>query len=253
MKLLIDIGNTRIKWAMLRDGELTPQQAVAYEGWTAKQVRDCVLARETRPQAVWASNVGGDAIARAVSEAAQQCWSLMPNFVRSTAALCGVTNAYAQPQQLGVDRLLAVIGAYRQAKGAACVASIGTAATVDGVTKTGQHLGGVIAPGPDMMIASLLKNTSDIAQRASASASSDATSSSLFASNTLSGVQQGAAYALAALVERALDAMREQLGESPPLFLTGGAAERVASALRAPYRLTPDLVLRGLAAAADQQ
>ncbi len=107
---------------------------------------------------------------------------------------------------------------------------------------------GVIVPGPDLMVSSLLKNTSDIAQRAAGSQARDA----LFADNTLGAIQQGAAIqALAALTERALETLEQQLGEPPVLLLTGGAAARLQGAIRAPGREIPDLVLRGLAVIAE--
>src|SRR5690606_11248398 len=125
----------------------------------------------------------------------------------------------------------------------ACIVSVGTAMTIDGVDRRGLHLGGVITPGPDLMASSLFSNTSDIAQRAQQGASTDA----LFADNTLGAVEQGATHALAALVERAVDVMQAQLGEAPVLIFTGGASSRVQPAVRRPGVVVPDLVLRGLA------
>ena len=115
--------------------------------------------------------------------------------------------------------------------------------TVDGVLAEGQHLGGVIAPGPDMMINSLMQNTSDIA----AHAKDGERRTTLFADNTLAAVQQGAVHALAALVERAVRDMHKQYGEAPVLLLTGGANEKIAGELRIPFQVVPNLVLRGLA------
>jgi pantothenate kinase type III len=98
------------------------------------------------------------------------------------------------------------------------------------------------------MVTSLLKNTSDIAQRAQ----QGATSEGLFADNTLGAIRQGADQALAALVERAVGVMRRNLNEAPKLLVTGGASDRVEKALGVPFRAVHDLVLQGLAVLARE-
>jgi type III pantothenate kinase len=115
--------------------------------------------------------------------------------------------------------------------------------TVDGVDATGQHLGGIIVPGPDLMIASLYRNTSDIASRAL----SGNEGISVFADNTQAAVHQGVIHSLAATVERTCYEMQGRFDKMPALLITGGACSRITGALRVPFRLVPDLVLRGLA------
>jgi type III pantothenate kinase len=243
MILLIDIGNTRIKWAQLERGTLGPQSAAVHSKWTVNEFIDAILRPTPRPERVLIGNVGGATIADVALAALTQTWQMDAQFVHSSAAAGGVRNGYVDPQKLGVDRWLAVIGAYSIQHSAACVVSVGTATTIDGVDALGQHLGGVIVPGPDLMVSSLLQNTSEIARRAE----QGSTKESLFADNTLGAVTQGAAHALAALVERAVEAMRRQVGEMPAVLLTGGASARIESALKVSYKSVPDLVLRGLA------
>ena len=88
-----------------------------------------------------------------------------PEFASSTDTAAGVRNGYSNPAQLGVDRWLAVIGAFHRHRDACCVVDAGTALTIDGVDATGQHLGGFIVPGPRLMVESLLTGTSDLADR----------------------------------------------------------------------------------------
>jgi type III pantothenate kinase len=246
--LLIDIGNTRIKWARLEHGNLQPQAAAAYAEWTSQMFVATVLDAGARADRVLVSNVSGVRMADMIRGAVTQTWQVEPEFVVSTAAAGGVRNAYVQPAKLGVDRWLAVIAAHALERGAVCVVSAGTALTIDGVDADGRHLGGVIVPGPDLMVSSLLKNTSDIAQRAQQGGTKDA----VFADNTLGAIWQGAEQALAALVERAVGAMRRELNETPKLLLTGGAASRLEKSIDLPYRTVPDLVLQGLAVIATE-
>jgi len=141
--LLIDIGNTRIKWARLEQGTLQPQSALPHADWTAQTFVDtlgpaCVDARR-----VLVSNVAGPRMVQVIRAGLAQAQQVEPEFVTSTVAAGGVRNAYSQPAQLGVDRWLAIIGAHALERGAVCVVSVGTAMTIDGVDANGRHLGGV--------------------------------------------------------------------------------------------------------------
>ena len=248
MALLIDIGNTRIKWARLENGVLQPQSAAPHADWVVDTFVETVLRRGNRADRVLVGNVAGTRMGEVVRSAVAQTWQLQAEFVTSTPIAGGIRNAYPQPAKLGVDRWLAMIGAHALEEGPVCVVSVGTAMTIDGVAADGRHLGGVIVPGPDLMVASLLKNTSDIAQRAKHGVTGDG----LFADNTLGAIRQGAEHALAALIERAVGTMRRSLNEAPKLLVTGGATDRIEKAIGLPYRAVPDLVLQGLAVLARE-
>jgi type III pantothenate kinase len=248
MALLIDIGNTRIKWARLDNGVLQPQSAAPHADLGVETFVETVLRRGIRCERVLVSNVAGARMADIVGAAVGTTWQIEAEFVASTPIAGGIRNAYPQPAKLGVDRWLAMIGAHALERGAVCVVSVGTAMTIDGVAADGRHLGGVIVPGPDLMVTSLLQNTSDIAQRARQGNANDG----LFADNTLGAIRQGTEHALAALIERAVGVMRRTLNETPTLLVTGGASDRVEKAIGVPYRAVPDLVLQGLAVLARE-
>jgi type III pantothenate kinase len=243
MILLIDIGNTRVKWARLEHGELSEQSALPHGELAAEQLRTAFAAQMHRPERVLMSNVAGPRIAQLVTDSVSAAWGNTVEVIHASAAAGGVRSGYRDPPRLGVDRWLAVIGAHALEPGDAIVASVGTAMTIDAVDATGAHRGGVIVPGPDLMVSSLFRNTSDIASRAQQGASSAA----LFADNTLGAVEQGAVHALAALIERSVAMFEQEIGRAAALMLTGGASARVAPALRRAHREIPDLVLRGLA------
>jgi type III pantothenate kinase len=189
------------------------------------------------------ANVGGKPVGELAQAAIASAWQIEARFVHSPASQAGLRNAYPEPAKLGVDRWLCLLGGRALEPRPLCVVSVGTAMTIDGLDAGGAHLGGVIVPGPDLMVSSLLKNTSDIAHRALGGEARD----TLFADNTLGAIQQGAVQALGALVERAMDTLEQQLGERPVLLITGGAAARLQGAIRGPATEIPDLVLRGLA------
>lgn len=243
MILLLDIGNTRIKWATLGDRGMGSQNAEPHAQWDAPQFSSTVLAGLPKPERVLVSNVGGQRIGDLVRDCVRARWNVDAEFVVSSDAACGVRNSYGVPANLGVDRWLGMIAAHARAQQLTCVVGVGTAMTIDGVDASGQHLGGLIVPGPDLMIGSLLRNTSDIAQRAKQGSRSD----ELFADNTLGAIHQGTGHALAALVQRSMNFLRHQSGSEPTLLLTGGAATVIERLIGERFEVIPDLVLRGLA------
>jgi type III pantothenate kinase len=243
MTLLIDIGNTRIKWARLDERGLGATNASVHADWGREQVHDQLVRPQGRPERVLVSNVGGARIGELISDVVGEEWGLSAEFVEPTAFAGGVRSAYPDPSKLGVDRMMAMIGAHAMYPRLVCIASVGTAMTVDAVDTLGNHLGGVIVPGPDLMITSLLKNTSDIAARAR----QGEVGTGLFADNTLGGITQGAVHALASLIDRSVATLQRDFGETPTLLLTGGASDRVASFIESQAEIVPDLVLRGLA------
>lgn len=246
MFLLIDIGNTRIKWAMLTADALTEQSAEVHADWNVDDVRARLFAPAKNIQRVIVSNVGGERMASLIREASRTTLRIEPEFLVATAELAGVRNAYPEPKNLGSDRWFTMIAAHAGKPCATCIVSVGTAMTVDGLDENGQHLGGLILPGPDLMVQSLLHNTSDIAARAAAGA----IAAGIFANNTLGAVHQGAIHSLAAVVDRACESMAKSLGRPPELLLTGGASDRILKLLQFSPRVVPDLVLRGLAVVA---
>jgi type III pantothenate kinase len=155
-----------------------------------------------------------------------------------------VRNGYSNPAQLGVDRWLAVIGAYHRHRDACCVVDAGTALTIDGVDATGQHLGGFIVPGPRLMVESLLTGTSDLADRWAWRSTPDP---ARFPANTRDAIEQGCLISLAGLVANAQRRLEARAGRAPRLILTGGGAQVLAPWLTQPPEFIPDLVLQGLA------
>lgn len=249
MRLLLDIGNTRLKWAVQTEQGLGEQQAIAHSDLSAAALGTRVFAPSGQISQLLVSNVAGAAMAEQVVQAARDCWQIQPIFVVSNASddVAGRTlrNAYSEPANLGADRWLAMLGAYAQSSTATLVVSVGTAMTLDAFTSQGQHLGGMIVPGPDLMMNSLMRNTSDIATRAQQGEHGD----SFFADNTLGCVYQGAIHATTALIEAAYQRML-RADNNVRLLLTGGAAPQLEQHLSMPVQVIPDLVLRGLAALA---
>ena len=242
-QLLVDIGNSRVKWAILERGRLGEQRAAAHADWVADDWRRALFGGAGIDR-VLAATVAGGASADALRDAARRETGREAVFVTVGREAAGVRNAYPDPGLLGVDRWLAVIAAHRTVPGACCVVDVGTAATLDAVSADGQHLGGFIVPGPALMMRSLWRGTSELAVK---TATSGTGASSLFADNTRDAIERGCCLAVAALVDRGVAELAAQLGVTPTLLLTGGAVDLVSAYVKTTGRIVPDLVLQGLA------
>ena len=245
--LLVDIGNSRVKWARLDGGALGEQSAAEHTAWSPAEWRAALLADGGVRRVVAASVAGGASLA-ALDSAAREVTGRSIERVTTQRAAAGVVNGYADPSLLGVDRWLAVIGAYQRVRGPCVVADIGTAATIDVVDGEGRHRGGYIVPGPRLMVAALLRSTSDLE---SFHAGSPPGGSAGFADNTRDAIERGCRVALAAWIERCVADAAKPGGARPRLLVTGGASPEVVSLLRIGHDLVPDLVLRGLAEVAQ--
>lgn len=245
--LLVDIGNSRIKWAWLVDGKLSKARAAQYAGWRAQDFARRVIGSRQGIERVLVSNVAAEEVSDALAAGARMAGAPQPERIATERQACGVTVGYIDPWRLGVDRLLAMIAAHRRfAKRPVCAIAVGTAMTVDLVGADGRHWGGAIIPAPPLMVASLLASTSGIRRRAQGGASGRGRS--LFGRSTRAAIEQGARYAAAAAVERAAGEARDLLGRKPQLVLTGGGAGSIRPLIRSSSALVPDLVLEGLAA-----
>jgi len=249
MMLLIDAGNTRIKSALHgADGITNISAADAQHEGAVRTIVEAAVAQTGRGLArVVVANVAGESFARSLIEACRASGAPEPEFVGSTRQLGGVTNAYADPAQLGVDRWMAIVAAFAMHRADLCVIDAGSALTIDGVDRNGRHHGGCIAPGLDMMRSALLRETSDLAHL---SRDGGETNGDCFATDTRAAIASGCRNAVAGLVRQAVDDMAARNGVRPSIVMTGGNALAVKSTTRLPATHVPDLVLRGLAVAA---
>jgi type III pantothenate kinase len=249
MILVVDVGNTRLKWGWLDGIHLSEQRAVLHrdadpEAWAGEVFDDT-----QHPNRVLVSNVAGDAMADTLRALSRTTYGVEPEFMIPTRSFHELTNGYLNPSLLGPDRWLAVIGAWNLSHGSLCVIDAGTAVKVDSVNAHGQHLGGLIIPGIHMMRETLLAKTNGIAPAIERSTPSIA---GILANNTISAVTRGAIVAAAAMADRAAELIERGTGEHPQLFITGGDAELIVESMHAKGEIVPDLVLQGIAVIAAQ-
>lgn len=238
--LLVDAGNSRIKWALAGSGGLEPGRAVASGVAGLAGRLDEAWQHLDRPESVHVSNVAGPAVAEVLSAWIHARWGLEPCFVRSEAAAHGVTNGYRQPERLGVDRWVGLVGLSRGLNLPACLVDCGTALTLDLLLPGGHHAGGLIAPGYATMKRALYLDASGIPDVATVA---DLTG---LGRDTADGVEQGVILACAGLVEKTVRQLNRAHDAAITLVLTGGDAARIAPYIALDHRLDENMVLRGL-------
>jgi type III pantothenate kinase len=230
---LFDFGNTRLKFAPLRD-DVADVQALPHDtsAWQAGLPRGdtaylaCVAAPELRVGLL-------DALSQRFRRIA---------IARTARSFAGLRIAYTDPSKLGVDRFLAMLGARHIAEEAVLVVGVGTALTIDLVDATGQHRGGRIAPSPTLMRESLHRRAAHLPV-----AGGDYVE---FADDTEAALASGCEGAALALIEHSLVQATRLLRQTPALLLHGGGSDDLRAHL-AGARHEPALVLRGLAAWAN--
>ncbi len=244
MRVLVDIGNTRNKWATLAGETFIDRGGVVHRDSLDAAIEAFATALPPQPRIV-AANVAGARVAERLEALVAARPGASLELVAPEAERFGVRCAYAEPSRLGVDRWVAVLGAYHAARSAACVIDAGTAVTFDAVDAHGAHLGGLIIPGAHLLAAALDRNTSDIGRTAAAPAI--ARGLELLGRNTDAAVGHGAWLALAAALDRAVATVGRALGAVPVVYLTGGDAEPLRGWLETKVEMRADLVLEGLA------
>jgi type III pantothenate kinase len=275
--LLIDAGNSRVKWALVDAGGAflnsgafahapdsacaEPQASVAPDRaapstTNAEHAEAAAMALEwaalPAPGGAWISNVAGQAVGARISALLEAQWPGLPcTFVRARERQCGVVNGYGAPERLGSDRWAGLIGAHAAFPGEPLlIATLGTATTLEALTADGCFVGGMIAPGWSLMMRSLGEHTAQLPTLAADSVRTlvgDARARHWFATDTRHAITAGSLLGQAGLIERAWRELCRAWDAPVRLVVGGGAAGDVAGALDVPHTRHDTLVLSGLA------
>ncbi len=245
MILLLDIGNTRIKWARLEGGQLSRMDGRVHVDEQLPQAIQAAF-EGPKPERVVMCNVAGPLVGKALSDFCQEHFKLNPEILISSPERCGVKSGYVDPVRLGADRWAAMIGAFTKFGGPVCVMDAGTAITVDAIDREGQHQGGLIAPGPQTMRRALADATAGLGNLGEGELA-------LLAHDTRSAIWSGGWHTAAGFLERMHGLVGKELGSDTKFILTGGDGARLSQLLPAKFTLCPELVLLGLAAVAGSK
>ena len=235
MNLLIDMGNTRLKWAVTTAGQIMTGSSLV----NSRINRDELFRLWKgiyRPRRIAVSCVSANRLVELVQSVAHELWLDVDIIqVKSQTQVFGVINAYQQPVRLGVDRWLSLVAVWQKYHSPACIVDCGTAITVDLIDADGRHQGGLICPGLTLMKKSLGQGTDALPF-------SETNHAVGLANFTEAAIYSGTLMAAIGLIEHVLSKQPANLR----LILTGGDAELIAGQLGIPCTVDPDLVLRGL-------
>ena len=238
MNLLVDIGNTRLKWILADHDQLiyNSRDFLVYQVDSLSQSLWPIWVNLPRPCRLVVASVAEETLQIELITLAKQLWPTI-TIVKPqvTGYAFGVINAYQVPEKLGVDRWLALLAAQHFYPGISCIIDCGSAITVDVVTELGEHLGGLICPGVQMMKKTLAHNISALNVETSQAELK-------FANNTGDALANGALYAAVGLIE----AVIARLPNSTQIILTGGDARFLADVLRSGSVVDDNLVFKGL-------
>ncbi len=237
--LQMDVGNSSAKWRLLEEGFI-----IARGRYVSSDVdsRSELLGSVEKLDQIWIASVAADAAESELRAVLVERWNVEPWFARTGATAGDLKNSYDDPSRMGVDRWLAMLGARARCRERICVVDAGSALTIDLVSPTGQHEGGYIMPGPELMERALLLDTDRVRFE-------EAVDYSLApGTSTAEAVRHGIALAQAGGVAMALDRLG---GEPARLFFCGGAGEPLMNLLGRGGEFVPDLVFEGLARSAE--
>jgi type III pantothenate kinase len=243
--LAIDVGNTRLKWALYEAAR--PGAAVLAHGAefleNIDKLADGAWATLPAPARMLGCSVAADAIKRRVEEQMEELWDVPAHWVVSSAAEAGLVNGYDHPTRLGADRWVAMIGARHrlpagQPTRPLVVVMVGTAVTVEAIDREGRFLGGLILPGHGIMLRALESGTAGLHVP-----TGDVRE---FPTNTSDALTSGGTYAIAGAIERMVQHLQRHCGEAPVCFMTGGAGWKMAPHLSVQFELVESLIFDGL-------
>jgi len=263
--LLIDAGNSSLKWALLNNDRLEKGKPVVYqEGKVLEQqltkAWHLIQNKDLYPSKIILANVAGQRVLDAVSQwwdeilnkelAVKESGGVTIEIIVAQANAFGVENSYKQPETLGADRWAALVATRFHVKGDACVIGCGTALTIDILMADGKHMGGVIAPGWEMMKSSLVNNTKGII-------SGEGEVPELLGQSTQQAVQAGISAASIGAVKHILQRFENDKDIVFTCIVSGGGAPLLLPQLLSlqyagTFRHEPDWVLKGLAVLSGQ-
>lgn len=260
--LLIDVGNSRLKWASIDEHESAPlplstnkeinQEAISYDKNSPIECfADVIEAKSNNNTTrVVIASVQGNKFAEQAEKITLKA-GLGFFEVTAKCQMGSFKNAYKNPEQLGVDRFVAMLAAHEITsattadKPKSCIViDCGTAVTIDAIDASGQHLGGLILPGLQVCSNSLLKNT----QQLFIEQYSNQQTFDLLTDNTSDAIISGSYYGLSGAIKETCYKIEKQHFQSQEVvkIICGGDAERLYPQLPTDFLIHTDLVMQGL-------
>lgn len=246
MLLAIDIGNTNIVWGIYREGTLVAHWRLATDAKKTSDEYGVLFLSLLAHSGQLATQISGAILSSVVPaltgsfEAMIETYFYRNPLIVSAETPTGLTLKYANPKEIGSDRIVNAAAAYHKYHRDLIVVDFGTATTFCVITKSGEYLGGVIAPGLGISAEALFTRAAKLSKVELARPKS------VIGADTASSIQAGLLYGYAGLVDSLVRRIERELGRSAYVVATGGLATTIAPETQSIHRVEPFLTLEGL-------
>lgn len=250
--VVVDIGNSRMKWGRCADGRVMEMVSLPLDDPTAWEAESGKLPPTPFARKWAVASVNPPVLHRFVGWANEHGRALPFEDFRGVPLRLAVE----RPEEVGVDRLMSALAAWTSSRPRPVVAiSIGTAITIDLVDDSGAFLGGAILPGPQLMAKSLNQYTAKLPLIDA----SNLHTVQCPGTNTRHAIELGIGSAVGGAVSRLIEAYSQFLDSPPIVFFTGGDmgpfTDLEADEMWTPdpddTRFVPTLTLEGIRIAAE--
>lgn len=236
MLLAIDCGNSYLKWGLHTGSEWITKDSVCVDELSLLKSQWREL--KFTPSAIIISNVKNNDLYEHLSSLVS-IWSVKPHWISSLPFQCGVTNGYIEASQLGSDRWASLIAVKHLVNQPCLVINVGTAMTIDAISKTGQFFGGIILPGPDLILQSLNTHTDQLSDKEGCYQD--------FPTSTINATFSGLIHSTIGSIDRMRNIFSSTLNHSVEhCIISGGGAYKLLPFISDPVTVIDNLVLEGL-------
>lgn len=249
MQLLVDIGNSRVKWARLDAQGFVAQGNAERPSQKFEQFAEDHWTNLAPPRRVVVSNVAGPAAAKALNTWVREHWQCEVSFIEAQRQAKGVRNSYVEHRRLGADRWAALVAVRQQCTSAAYIVDAGTALTIDVLAADGVHQGGLIIPGLGLMQRVLIDRAPGVRL---GKAKEGRGANTLLARETSGAVYGGTLYAAVAVIDRVAHDVEAEVGGPLARIITGGDAPKLLPLLAGRFDFQEHLVLKGIGVIATE-
>jgi type III pantothenate kinase len=246
MLLVIDIGNSNIVWGIFEGQTLLSHWRLATDQRRTENEYGMLFLSLLERAGYNATQVACAILSSVVPaltstfEDMVQTYFLHSPVIVTPEINSGLTLRYANPQEIGSDRIVNAAAAHDRYHSNVIIVDFGTATTFCIVTKAGEYLGGVIAPGLGISAEALFTRTAKLPKV------EIIRPKSVVGTDTVSGIQSGLLFGYVGLVEGVLRRIEQELGFSCRVIATGGLSTIIARETESIHEVRPLLTLEGL-------
>ena len=237
--LLVDLGNSFIKWGVKENTGLTFGKAFPHKAVCPDQSIEALWGELDKPDRIVVANVAGIEMGSKLGDWWVRKWQVQAEFVKPQVEAFGVRNGYDDALKLGVDRWVGLVGLRHHYDLPACLVDCGTAITLDFLDLNGIHRGGLIMPGLSLMGQSLLEGTHGIETLGGETGH-------CLGKNTAEAIRNGILCSAAGFIELGFRDLAPKSKGPLNLVFTGGDGQSVADRISVPSVYDPGLIVKGL-------